>query len=168
MDSRNSQLDVAAVMASKVCAADGRAKNPGYPFCSTCFCALTIWQRKSVSDAASPTFADDYTSALEHLRAHPVRQQLYGSWPYRDMDELHAAGFRRCEQHHAGSWCKVPGCRANIWWYWTPSNHKIALDVATLRPHRETCADPDFHARQRAERAQAAATRRPRRSKKCA
>jgi hypothetical protein len=145
----------AEAYASLTCAC-GRPKSAGYAFCATDMAALTIWQRRPLyAGPDSPAFAEAYAAALAHLQAIPTRAHIYaaGSWPYRDDDELAAAGYRLCEQD-LHSYCRVPGCRARLRWYWTPANRKLALDYETLQPHRLTCADPTYFAQERAKREQ--------------
>lgn len=153
------------------CAACGLGKPSRESFCPTCMIALTIWDRikltKFHGDAgeALAQFGEHFRASLRHLRLNPQRKvklpaRRGDSWKYETADQLEAAGFKFIGHFE----CRVPQCGAKITLYWTPVTQvKMAVNFVDLRPHRESCKDPDYWRRRKEEkRAQASARRKNR------
>jgi hypothetical protein len=162
--------EIRASVASNVCAACGKYKRTGVPFCATDFAALSLPQRLGVMDQTRPSFEDFFRANLRHLQLNVVRRRdmAESGWKYRTHEDLVAAGFVFSEHTR----CSVPvpnkrpyECGKRISIYVTPpradgSRKKIALDMQTLQPHRPQCVDPEYFERRRAEKEQQKAKRR--------
>jgi hypothetical protein len=155
-----------AAWMERKCAACERSKPAQAAFCPTCTAALTMWVRNWLAQGPlSAHWCDQYRSALRHLQLNPNRKRLLpanlGRWAYESEDDLARAGYRFINH----DWCKVPGCRTRIVWYWTPAGNRIPVNLADYQPHRMTCADPEYFQRQRAEREAQASAKKAKRTR---
>ncbi len=144
------QDEIRASWESSVCPCCGEAKRSRSAFAPSCFAALTIFARRPLfSGPDSENYVEAFHSALRHLQLNPTRRKRFvvnrGGWTFRNGEELRTAGYRYQDYGH----CRVPGCGQQIYWYRGPDGRQIAVNLDGFQPHRTTCTDPEFFARQR-------------------
>lgn len=158
--------EIEAAIRGEECLACGKYKRAGAMFCATDYFALPLAARLSLAEGAGRI--DAFRSALCHLQLHGVRRRSFaedGGWRYRTQAELEADGYELLEHTR----CSVPvpnrrpyecGVRISIWR--TPQGLKMAIEDATLQPHRSRCVDPEYYTRLREAKLQTSAGRRRR------
>src|SRR5574337_1110037 len=89
--------EVATSVSGEICAACGKAKAAGRPFCATDWAALPMPARWALADRAIPAerYAANFRAWLRHLQLHAERVRRVpsrgGELTFRSKDEMYAA-----------------------------------------------------------------------------